>query len=638
MQSKTSFFNGTIFKKNMTYYWPIWLLFFIYLICQIPIRIFFNTASVVGVTAAEAVLQQKTDNYFIVLSSNLQPIVCFAGGVISAMSVFHYMYFSRSTQAYHSFPVRREELFLTSYVSGFVFYTVPLLLSFLFGACICTFRGITALEYLFLWFLLMEGMCFFFYNMTILVGMFTGQFFVVPLLTLLLNYLYVGCRSVVLTVMGMISYGLSDIYSERTVSFLSPLYFMMEKVNFLINWESSESRNYLVNGCAYVAVYAALGLLFGLIAFFMYRRRRLECVGDTMIINLVRPVFRWIFAGGISLLLTTVICGYMPKQMAERQFLLVLILTIAVGIPLFFIGEALLQRKAKVFSRARILECACYTALMAAFLACVEFNAFGLETRLPDETEIASAQVEMYYPLYFDKKQEIQQMLELHKQVIASKEEFEAYQADKMHRTTWVRFYYKMKDGTPFIRNYEIPVDDNCLADDTSVAAQIRRKSCDVDSYYRGNLCKNYKDARVEEVSLDVCDQEGDVVSIRIEHQDWEKLKDALDADIREGNILSRLGTEYDEEDDFNYWNTFSVTLYAGGGLLNPWQDSEYYLYSLEKEGYYSISFNRDCVHIVETLSNLGIINDTDKRLMTAGEYMRMLDERDVMGDYVLED
>ena len=117
MRSKISFFNGTIFKKNFTHYWPIWVLFLIYLICQIPIRIFGTTSSIPGVTAADVILQQKTNNYFNVLSGTLQPMVCFAGGMISAMAVFHYMYFQRNAQAYHSFPVRREELFFTNYIS-----------------------------------------------------------------------------------------------------------------------------------------------------------------------------------------------------------------------------------------------------------------------------------------------------------------------------------------------------------------------------------------------------------------------------------------------------------------------------------------------------------------------------------------
>lgn len=631
MRSKKSFFNGTVFKKNITHYWPIWVLFLIYLIYRIPIRILgpVDTGDMLA-----TLQEQQMDSYFSVLSSALQPVACFAGGVISAMAVFHYMYFSRNAQAYHSFPVRREELFFTNYISGWLFYTVPLLLSFLLGTCICAFRGITSVEYLFLWFLLMEGMCFFFYNMTILVGMFTGQFFVVPLLTLALNYLYIGCRSVLLTIVGMLSYGLSDIYSERLVSFMSPLNFMMEKVNFMIDWTTQ--KEYLVNGCSYVAVYTVLGILMGIVAFFMYRRRKLEYVGDTVIIHLVRPIFRWIFAGGISLLLTVAICNYIPKQPSDRQFYLILLLMIGLGIVAFFIAEALLQRKIRIFSKVRIMECVVYTGLVAAFLFGIEYNVFGLENRLPDINQIASAQVEAYYTLYEDKKPDIQNVLDIHRQVIASKEKFEAYETTEGAKTLAVRFYYKMKDGTPFIRNYVIPADDAYMEDTSSVAAQIYRKSCDVDAYYRANFCKNYAEASIQDVELSVYRGAEEIENILIPEEALDTIRTALEADIREGNIISIPGTEYGEANDFDYWNTISFTLTASNGIWEIWDENAAYRRSTE--GYYTISFNRDCVHLVKALRQTGVVNDTDKRLLTWREYYEEMDLMDDLPDYAAED
>lgn len=632
MRSKISFFNGTIFKKNFTHYWPIWVLFLIYLICQIPIRIFGTTSSIPGVTAADVILQQKTNNYFNVLSGTLQPMVCFAGGMISAMAVFHYMYFQRNAQAYHSFPVRREELFFTNYISGFLFYTLPLLFSFLLGACICAFRGITAVEYLFVWFLLMEGMCFFFYNMTILVGMFTGQFFVVPLLTFVLNYLYIGCRSVVLTVVGMISYGLSDIYSERLNSFLSPLGFMIQKVNFVMSWDNGESAGYLVNGCCYVVIYAGLGLIFGITAFFMYKKRRIESVGDMVVICLVRPVFRWVFAGGLSLLLTVMICGYLPEQPADRQFVLVLPLILGFGILAFFIAEALLQRKVKIFSKKRLLECACYTVLMAAFLICVEKNVFGLENRLPDSRQIASARVDVYYPIYTEDKQEIAKVLDIHKQVIASKKEFEEYQDDQKEHTMFVRFCYKMKDGTPFIRNYVIPASVEYLEDQTSVAGQLYRKSCEADTYFKGNFCINYKECSIQDMGIDVCDENDNIDSAKIEPEYWDMVWSALETDIREGNIINNQEADYGENNDFVYWNSLSITLHASNGVRDIWNEDS--AYSKDKEGYYTISFNRDCVHLIEALRQSGAVNDTDRRILTWRDYYDTFAGVDVMTDY----
>lgn len=42
MKSKTSCFNKTIFKKNMTHFWPLWALYSCYLIVSLPVGLWFN--------------------------------------------------------------------------------------------------------------------------------------------------------------------------------------------------------------------------------------------------------------------------------------------------------------------------------------------------------------------------------------------------------------------------------------------------------------------------------------------------------------------------------------------------------------------------------------------------------------------
>ena len=42
MQSKISFFNKTIFKKNITHYWPLWLGYLIISLFEIPFAIYLS--------------------------------------------------------------------------------------------------------------------------------------------------------------------------------------------------------------------------------------------------------------------------------------------------------------------------------------------------------------------------------------------------------------------------------------------------------------------------------------------------------------------------------------------------------------------------------------------------------------------
>lgn len=627
MRSRTSFFNGTIFKKNITHYWPVWIVFFLYLICVIPVAIFFRTSYMDASYTAEEIVQIKSGEYYSVLNDALSPMIAFGMGVLSALAVYYYLYNGKSAHAFHAFPVRRGELFVTNYVSGFLFYTLPLLLSFFMGACVCALKGITSLEYLLAWFLLMEGMTFFFYNMAIFVGMFTGQFFVVPLLTLILNYLYVGCRSAALSVMGIISYGLNDIYAGRTVSILSPLPFLLSKAGFLVEWNGNQSVC-SAKGLKYVAIYVIVAVFLGIVSFFMYRKRKIEVTGDIFIIKAVKPLFRWGAAGSVSMLAATVVCSGMPVAGESRKFALLLVLMLILGVIVFFAAEMLLQRSFKVFQKKRLLECGVYSALMALFLFAVEMDMFGMERKLPDKSEIVSAQVQLYYPLYEEGGTKISEVLAVHRQIIESKEEFESYyersgQGDV--RTANMEIRYTLKDGTPFIRNYNIPVGEDYLARKDSVVSRIQKLSCDVEAYLRGNICLNYKEAEVKEIAVEVYDEELDSHTITVEEKDWAILYNALKQDIREGNILGHFEDEYTDTNDYNYWNTLNIHIYAKNGIKEIWA-MQYGEDMWSEESIAYISLNRDCVNTIGMLRELGIINDSDRRLLTAEEYAKSSD------------
>ena len=43
MRSKTSYFNETVFWKNITHFWPVWLIYTILLLCMVPLRLLVNS-------------------------------------------------------------------------------------------------------------------------------------------------------------------------------------------------------------------------------------------------------------------------------------------------------------------------------------------------------------------------------------------------------------------------------------------------------------------------------------------------------------------------------------------------------------------------------------------------------------------
>lgn len=152
MKSKTSSFNTTIFKKNLTHYWPIWIVYLCYLIVVVPLSIWLyanNESNYIG----NVPLTQK--QYYVIgsaLAGAGSVIPVFIAAAAAALAVFSYLYNPRNANMIHSLPLDRRELYITNYVSGFVFLFVPELIAFIAGVLVCLANQITCIQYLFYWF------------------------------------------------------------------------------------------------------------------------------------------------------------------------------------------------------------------------------------------------------------------------------------------------------------------------------------------------------------------------------------------------------------------------------------------------------------------------------------------------------
>ena len=131
MRSKTSCFNKTLFLKNLTRFWPLW-----------------GGASFIGALFSLALLSQllrygkdtiasepleMTLGYYSILS-DLVPIICLLYGLLCALAVWGYLHNARSVNLMHILPIRREGLFVTNFLSGYVMLLLPFVVTG--GLCI----------------------------------------------------------------------------------------------------------------------------------------------------------------------------------------------------------------------------------------------------------------------------------------------------------------------------------------------------------------------------------------------------------------------------------------------------------------------------------------------------------------------
>ena len=142
MKSKTSCFNKAIFRKNMSRFWPVCAVYLAYLFFHMTVRMFLNTRSYITAQSADTVspATSRLTTMLECISGNLEPYVIFFAALVAAITVFSYLFSTRSCHMIHALPVKRSELFVTNYISGFLFLLLPQLITFLLNLIVCIFK------------------------------------------------------------------------------------------------------------------------------------------------------------------------------------------------------------------------------------------------------------------------------------------------------------------------------------------------------------------------------------------------------------------------------------------------------------------------------------------------------------------
>ena len=120
MKLKTSFFNKTIFAKNLTLFWPIWTVYLLFLLAMLPLNLLIRFQRQVGTQRIGYSLEQRNlaELNEVLSQLNLTMVAVFIVAGILAMALFNYLFNSRSANMIHALPVTRGELFGTNVISG----------------------------------------------------------------------------------------------------------------------------------------------------------------------------------------------------------------------------------------------------------------------------------------------------------------------------------------------------------------------------------------------------------------------------------------------------------------------------------------------------------------------------------------
>lgn len=633
MKSKTSCFNKTIFKKNMTHFWPIWLIALGWNLFVLPFSLYMTNANrgdVSQMTDAE-LAGQKTLELVQHIQTFASPIILFLFAVAAAMAVFSYLYTSRAANTFHAFPVTRKELYVTSYVSGLSFLILPELIGFLFGTIVAAASGYTEIPYLLKGLLLAAGISFFMYSFTVFIAMFTGQLIAVPVFAGILNVLFVGACMLFASIRSQISYGFTGSYELGKWGILSPLVYLYSKVGYDCDYSGQIPKVLGINGGTTVAGYAVAGIVFAVLAYLIYRKRQIECAGSLLSMPWISPVFRW----GVG------VCGAMLfgtifGSMFSSKFIPLLIFGVLFGIVFFLIAQMFVEKGFRIFKKHLMVECGVFAAGMILLFVGVEYDFLGQEKKIPDASEISYVTLNGRNTMTTDDEKWIEEIRGIHQDIITSKKEFESMSDD--HTRDYVQITYYLKNNTIFRRAYTIPSSDEDYDDPDSVASRILDFYNNPDIYMQIAFGVNYKDQTFQGAEIDLYDDNNEYYSAKTQEEGAVKLVEALKKDLEEGNMRACIREHYDSDDyqKDTYYNSIQITTYCKDGIKDPsdryWNnkrlsddayavnrfgiytnsESVYQESAMRKSNVVNITFDKNCTNLIRALEENGMIHGTE--------------------------
>lgn len=456
MKSGTSFYNRGFGLNLLRRFWPLWVLWLAALLYA-PLQL----AGIKSIDYfRELDFVNNVNRSLLETGTELAKFSIFAMPVM-AMAMLSYLYDRRSCGLVNSLPMKRETAYFTAFFTGLVPLLACDVLAFLVMLAVCPRVPGVNVGHLGTWLLLVVLGAAAFYGLACFCGTLTGNVFVLPAV-----YAVLGCTAQVFegavhALLHTLVYGFTN--QQEALSWLSPLPTVLMTLNVMMQRvpTSADPRGadtvpavFSVNGLGYLAAICAAGLVLGLAAVLILKKRHMESAGEIVAMPLLRPLFRICMAVGTAVVLACILCQeFLSRIVYGRGLAVCACVLLALGAALgWFVAEMLIKKSLRVFRRGwKQIGIIAACLMLLAILA--EADVTGYERAVPSPDEVASVTLQANISRELTDPASIAAACDFHRGVVEHKAENE--------RASSTRYWnmpltYTLKNGKTVQRVYRL--------------------------------------------------------------------------------------------------------------------------------------------------------------------------------------
>ena len=457
MTSKTSCFNSGLMRRSLLKGAPLWGLWLLFWLLLLPVHL---------LTRQDLVPFELTRYLFdcLVVAGTFG---VFFYGLAVAWLQFAWLYRTRSAYHYASLPIRRETQFVSRFLAGLLFHLVPPLAVTLLTMAAGAAKGENVVVPALIFLACSTLMFLFYYGLAVFCAHLTGHVAAMPVLYLIANFLAPVLEYVLLLVADALIFGLSA-NQHLWPLWLSPLYYCLNRNVFSMEWlnRGGVTIGYVFTGWKPVLLFGAAGLVLAILAFLLFRRRRMESAGDVIAVSWLKPVFRY----GVTLccgLTLGMIIATLILNSSQIHFGTLLVCILFASVVGFLAAEMLLEKTIRVFCKKNFLRLGGALVAMTLLLLACRYDVFGFTRYVPKADEVVSVSLDGRQPIA--NSTIIEKTIALHQEIVANRHEVEENRGSfRAYRIT-----YYLKAGGRVERYCRLPVGDYSDPDPSSLGYRM---------------------------------------------------------------------------------------------------------------------------------------------------------------------